>query len=189
MEGEGKEQDESLADVLQGFAIALFGIYALLAIPFRSFTQPLIVMAAIPFGLVGAVAGHLLMGYNISFLSLFGMVGLAGVVVNDSLVLIYTANRMREQGNSAYEAVTKAGRLRFRAILLTSLTTFAGLTPMLLERSLQAQFLIPMAISLGFGVLFGTLITLLLVPCGYMLLDDFRWLFTASKTQLAKEQN
>jgi multidrug efflux pump subunit AcrB len=177
IEGEGKDQEESLADVKKGLIIALFGIYALLAVPFRSFTQPFIVMAAIPFGIVGAVAGHLIMGFNISLLSLFGMVGLAGVVVNDSLVLIYAANRMRETGEAAYPAVIKAGCLRFRAILLTSITTFAGLTPMLLERSVQAQFLIPMAISLGFGVLFGTFVTLLLIPCGYVILEDILKLF------------
>jgi multidrug efflux pump subunit AcrB len=172
VEGEGKEQKESLGDVLTGFGIALFGIYALLAIPFKSFSQPLIVMAAIPFGFVGALIGHLVMGFNISLLSLFGMVGLAGVVVNDSLVLVYSANRLCRQGDKPYDAIIKAGGLRFRPILLTSLTTFVGLSPMLLERSVQAQFLIPMAISLGFGVLFGTFVTLLLIPCGYMILDD-----------------
>lgn len=177
MEGEGKEQKESMADVMQGFAIALFAIYALLAVPFRSFTQPFIVMACIPFGMVGAVGGHLIMGYNLSFLSMFGMVGLAGVVVNDSLVLIHATNRIRSQGVSAHEAVTRAGALRFRAIILTSLTTFAGLTPMIFEKSLQARFLIPMALSLGFGVLFATLITLLLIPCSYRIHDDLQRLF------------
>ena len=172
IEGEGKEQQESMSDVIQGFAVALFCIYALLAIPFRSFSQPFIVMAAIPFGIVGAIAGHLIMGLNLSLLSLFGMVGLAGVVVNDSLVLIYATNRLRREGASVQEAVTRAGALRFRAIILTSLTTFAGLAPMIMEKSLQAQFLIPMAVSLGFGVLFATGITLLLVPCGYVILDD-----------------
>jgi multidrug efflux pump subunit AcrB len=159
---------------MRGFLIALFGIYALLAIPFRSFTQPFVVMFAIPFGMIGAVCGHLIMGHNLSLLSMFGIVGLAGVVVNDSLVLIDATNRIRGQGNSAHDAITAAAALRFRAIILTSLTTFAGLTPMLLERSLQAQFLIPMAISLGFGVLFGTGITLLLVPSFYMILDDVK---------------
>ena len=172
IEGEGKEQKDSMADVMRGFVIALLAIYALLAIPFKSFSQPLIVMAAIPFGIVGAVAGHLLMGYNLSLMSAFGMVGLAGVVVNDSLVLIDAANRIRRQGIGIGDAVSQAGTLRFRAIILTSLTTFAGLTPMIMERSLQAQFLIPMAISLGFGVLFATLITLLLIPCGYLILED-----------------
>jgi multidrug efflux pump subunit AcrB len=172
MEGEGKEQKESMQDVYRGFAVALFGIYCLLAIPFKSFTQPLIVMAAIPFALVGAVAGHLIMGMDLSILSLCGMVGLTGVVVNDSLVLIYTTNRLRLKGNSAHNAITNGTAIRFRAIILTSLTTFAGLTPMLLEKSLQAKFLIPMAVSLGFGVLFATFITLLLIPCGYLILED-----------------
>nr|MDJ0810791.1 efflux RND transporter permease subunit [Desulfobacterales bacterium] len=176
IEGEGKEQRESLADVKNGFVLALFGIYALLAVPFRSFSQPLIVMAAIPFGIVGAIAGHLIMGFNLSIISIFGIVGLSGVVVNDSLVLIHRANHFRREGASAHDAVIRAGCMRFRAILLTSLTTFAGLTPMLLEKSLQAQFLIPMAVSLGFGVLFATVITLLLIPCGYMILEDFQGL-------------
>jgi len=185
IEGEGKEQKESMADVVRGFAIALFCIYALLAIPFRSFSQPFVVMSAIPFGLVGAVAGHLMMGHNLSLLSMFGIVGLAGVVVNDSLVLLDATNRMRGQGLTAHDAITQAGALRFRAIILTSLTTFAGLTPMLLERSLQAQFLIPMAISLGFGVLFATGITLLLVPSLYMVLEDVHQVTTYLKTKLA----
>ena len=185
IEGEGKEQQESLADVVRGFVIALFCIYALLAIPFRSFSQPFVVMSAIPFGLVGAVTGHLIMGHNLSLLSMFGIVGLAGVVVNDSLVLVDATNRFRDQGLSAREAITRAGPLRFRAVILTSLTTFAGLTPMLLERSLQAQFLIPMAISLGFGVLFSTGITLLLVPSLYMILDDVHGLLANIKAKLA----
>jgi multidrug efflux pump subunit AcrB len=185
IEGEGKEQKESMADVIRGFIIALFAIYALLAIPFRSFSQPIVVMAAIPFGMVGAVAGHLLMGHNLSLLSMFGIVGLAGVVVNDSLVLMHATNRFRKQGADAHNAIIRAGALRFRAVILTSLTTFAGLTPMLLERSLQAQFLIPMAISLGFGVLFGTVITLLLVPCGYIILEDIKNL---AGNLLAKER-
>ncbi len=185
IEGEGKEQQESLADVVRGFVIALFCIYALLAIPFRSFSQPFVVMSAIPFGLVGAVTGHLIMGHNLSLLSMFGIVGLAGVVVNDSLVLVDATNRFRDQGLSARKAITRAGPLRFRAVILTSLTTFAGLTPMLLERSLQAQFLIPMAISLGFGVLFSTGITLLLVPSLYMILDDVHGLLANIKAKLA----
>jgi multidrug efflux pump subunit AcrB len=184
IEGEGKEQKESLSDVIKGFGIALFGIYALLAIPFKSFTQPIIVMSAIPFGFVGALLGHLLMGFNISILSLFGMVGLAGVVVNDSLVLVYAANRLHREGNAPHTAITRAGGLRFRAIILTSLTTFAGLTPMLLEKSVQAQFLIPMAVSLGFGLLFSTIITLLLIPCGYMIHNDIQILFVGIKTRL-----
>ena len=188
VEGEGKEQKESLSDVIRGFVIALFVIYALLAIPFKSFSQPLIVMSAIPFGIVGAIAGHLIMGMNLSLLSLFGIVGLAGVVVNDSLVLIDATNRLREEGVGAKEAVALAGELRFRAIILTSLTTFAGLTPMILEKSMQAQFLIPMAVSLGFGVLFATGITLLLVPCGYGILDDVHNLMARGKPEIPEEE-
>ncbi len=172
MEGEGKEQKDSMADVIHAFTIALFAIYALLAIPFKSFTQPVVVMAAIPFGIIGAMAGHLIMGLNLSLLSLLGMVGLSGVVVNDSLVLIDMANRLRARGMTPKEAVFQAGRRRFRAIILTSLTTFAGLTPMIFERSVQARFLIPMAVSLGFGVLFATGITLILIPCGFLILED-----------------
>jgi len=184
IEGEGKEQKESMEDVVKGFGIALLGIYALLAIPFRSFTQPFIVMSAIPFGIVGALLGHLIMGYDLSMLSMFGMVGAAGVVVNDSLVLIHATNRIRSQGVKAIDAVMQAGPLRFRAIILTSLTTFAGLTPILLERSLQAQFLIPMAVSLAFGVLFATWITLLLIPCGYMIMDDAHNLMAGLKAKI-----
>jgi multidrug efflux pump subunit AcrB len=142
-------------------------------------------MSAIPFGLIGAVAGHLIMGHNLSLLSMFGIVGLAGVVVNDSLVLIDATNRIRRQGIDAQKAITSAAALRFRAIILTSLTTFAGLTPMLLERSIQAQFLIPMAISLGFGVLFATGITLLLVPSLYMILEDVHNFLTNLKARVA----
>jgi multidrug efflux pump subunit AcrB len=182
IEGEGKEQKDSFQDILQGFAVALFGIYALLAIPFKSFTQPFIIMGAIPFGLVGAVVGHMIMGIELSFVSLFGMVGLTGVVVNDSLVMIYAANRFRDQGQSAHKAATKAAQLRFRAIILTSLTTFAGLTPIILEKSFQAKILIPMAVSLGFGVLFATFVTLLLIPCGYVILTDIKNLLGTEKT-------
>jgi multidrug efflux pump subunit AcrB len=172
VEGEGKEQKEAMQDVTKGAAMAILAIYALLAIPFRSFTQPLIVLSAIPFGLIGALLGHLIMGLNLSMLSVFGIVGAAGVVVNDSLVLIHATNRFRAQGMRAIDAVRQAAPLRFRAIILTSLTTFAGLTPMLLERSMQAKFMIPMAVSLAFGVLFATVITLLLIPCGYVIMDD-----------------
>jgi multidrug efflux pump subunit AcrB len=174
LEGEGRSRNESLGDVFNSFGIALFGIYALLAIPFRSFAQPLVVMAAIPFGIVGAVWGHFFMGYSLSAYSLFGIVGLTGVVVNDSLVLVHKVNALRHAGMDALQAVQEAGTMRFRAIMLTSLTTFVGLTPMLLERSIQARFLIPMAISLGFGVLFATVITLILIPCGYLVMDDLQ---------------
>ena len=156
-------------------------IYALLAVPFRSYTQPLIVMSAIPFGLIGAVFGHILMGMDLTILSMFGIVALSGVVVNDNLVLVVYINRMREEGMSLGEAVLKAGVARFRPILLTSLTTFVGLMALILEKSVQAQFLIPMAISLAFGVMFATVISLVLVPIGYLLLEDIKSLFISAK--------
>jgi len=134
-------------------------------------------MSAIPFGLVGAVVGHLLLGQSLSVLSLTGMVAVAGVVVNDNLVLVDYINRARERGEDLFSAVRDAGVARFRPIILTSLTTFAGLTPLMLERSVQAQFLIPMAISLAFGVLFATVISLLLVPASYYLIEDFKRVF------------
>ncbi|WP_456324937.1 efflux RND transporter permease subunit [Desulfonauticus submarinus] len=170
--GEGKEQKESLRDIFQGFSLALLLIYILLAVPLRSYVQPLVIMLSIPFSILGAILGHLILGFNLSILSLFGIVGLAGVAVNDALVLMDAANMLRIQGKSPFEAAFNAGKLRFRAVLLTSLTTFAGLMPMIMEKSLQAQFLIPMAISLGFGILLATFITLLIIPCGYVILFD-----------------
>ena len=152
--------------------MALLLIYALLAIPFRSYVQPLIVMLGIPFSIIGALAGHLLLGYGLSIVSMFGIVALAGVVVNDSLVLIVATNRIREEQRvSLSEAVIQGAMNRFRPIVLTSLTTFFGLAPMIFETALQARFLIPMAISLGFGILFGTVIILILVPCVYLMVE------------------
>lgn len=151
--------------------VAIFVIYTLLAIPFRSYWQPFIIMAAIPFGIIGAILGHLMMGISVGILSLFGIVGLSGVVVNDSLVLIDFINHARSEGATLQEAVVEAGKVRFRPIILTSLTTFLGVLPLILERSLQAQFLIPIAVSLGIGVLFATLIILVLVPALVMLGD------------------
>ena len=157
---------------------ALFAIYGLMAIPFRSYIQPLIVMSVIPFGLVGAVLGHIVMGMNLSFFSIFGMLALAGVVVNDSLVMVHFVNQGRKKNLPLLTAVRSAGMVRFRAILLTSLTTFAGLLPLIFEKSTQAQFLIPMAVSLGFGILFATFITLFLVPINYLILEDLKFLFS-----------
>ena len=176
--GERKEQSETLSSLARGFALAILGIYALMAIPFKSYLQPLVVMTAVPFGLVGAVLGHVLVGIEVSILSMIGAVALAGVVVNDSLVMVDFINREREAGHSLAGAVRAAGVQRFRPILLTSLTTFAGLLPMLLERSVQAAFLIPMAVSLAFGVLFSTAISLVIVPCGTVMLEDVRALLT-----------
>ena len=177
LEGTQNEQRESFQGLGKAFAFAVLAIYALLAIPFKSYVQPFIVLSAVPFGLVGAIWGHLIMGMDLSVLSLCGMVALTGVVVNDSLILVDYVNRNVRTGIPLFEAVRTAGVARFRPIILTSLTTFAGLTPLLLETSVQAQVLIPMAVSLGFGVLFATLITLLIVPCSYTILEDLKVLF------------
>ncbi|CAM2066067.1 Efflux RND transporter permease subunit [Sulfidibacter corallicola] len=179
LRGVSKEQSESLSSLAVGFGLALFGIYALLAIPFNSYSQPLIIMISIPFGMVGAVIGHLIMGYELSLMSMMGLVALSGVVVNDSLILIVAANRGVQNGKPVFRAVVDAARSRFRPIIITSLSTCLGLGPMILETSVQARFLIPMAISLGFGILFATVIALLLVPSFYMILDDAHRLFDA----------
>lgn len=151
--------------------MAMLIIYVLLAIAFGSYAQPLIVMAAIPFGIVGAVIGHILLDYDLSLVSLMGVIALTGVVVNDSLIMIDYANKKRADC-SIYEAIHEAGLRRFRPIILTTLTTFGGLTPIILETSSQAYYLIPMAISLGFGIVFATSIILLIVPCLYLILED-----------------
>ncbi len=176
-EGEQKDQRQSMKEMGIGFVAALVGMFVLMAIPLRSYIQPVIVMSVIPFGIVGAVVGHLVMDTELSIMSMCGIVALAGVVVNDSLVLVDYVNRHRALGQSVKDAAWEAGAARFRPILLTSLTTFAGLTPMLLETDLQAKFLVPMAISLGFGVLFATAITLILVPCVYLVLEDIKRAF------------
>jgi multidrug efflux pump subunit AcrB len=155
-----------------GFILALFGIYALLAIPTRSYLQPLIIMGVIPFGIIGGVLGHLALDLPMSMMSLMGVIALSGVVVNDSLILVDYTNRCLRDGVSLDEAISESTRRRFRAILLTSMTTFMGLVPMMLERSVQAREILPMAVSLAFGILFATVITLLLVPCLYVILQD-----------------
>jgi multidrug efflux pump subunit AcrB len=160
-------------DLFTGFAVALFGIYALLAIPLRSYMQPLIIMSVIPFGIIGAVAGHIIMDMAISMMSIFGIIALSGVVVNDSLILVDFINRGIRQGKTVLESIVDAASGRFRAILITSLTTFFGIFPMLLEKSIQAQFVLPMSVSLAFGIVFATVISLIVVPCLYLLLDDF----------------
>ena len=172
LEGEQREQSETFGGLARGFVLALVGIYALLAIPFRSYFQPLIVMGVIPFGVVGVVWGHMILGLPLTLLSMFGLVALTGVVVNDSLIMVDFVNRAHRKGLPVEQALRQAGSARFRPILLTSLTTFVGLSPLLFEKSMQAQFLIPMAASLGFGVVFATLVTLILVPVGYLMLED-----------------
>ena len=177
LEGEAREQRDSFRSLAWGMAFVFFALYALLAIPFRSYTQPLMVMIVIPFGVAGAILGHLIMGMSLSIISVMGMLALSGVVVNDSLVLVDYVNRRSREGMAVADAVRIAGVARFRAVLLTSLTTFAGLMPLIFEKSTQAQFLIPMAVSLGFGILFATFITLLLVPVNYLILEDIQALF------------
>ena len=172
--GEQRERADSLQSMLYNFVIALFVIYVLLAVPFKSYTQPFVVMSAIPFGIIGAVWGHALLGINLALLSLFGIIALSGVVVNDSLVLLSFYNQLRSEGMSRDQALLEAGAQRFRPILLTSLTTFFGLLPMILEKSVQAQFLIPMAVSLAFGILFATFIILIGVPVGLKLLEGIQ---------------
>lgn len=171
------DEEEKLAkSMFIGFTLALFGIYALLAIPTKSYLQPLIIMGVIPFGIIGAIVGHWLTGYAMSMMSVMGVIALSGVVVNDSLILVDYINKAVISGSDLYEAVIDAGKRRFRAIMLTSLTTFFGLVPMLMEDSAQAQEIVPMAISLAFGIVFATVITLLLVPCLVMMLGDLkRW--------------
>jgi len=172
--GQQREMQESFTSLGPNYLIALVVMFGLLAIPFRSYIQPLIVMAAVPFGVVGAVVGHLIMGYTLTMISVFGIIALSGVVVNDTLVLVHSINAERHRGASVRDAVIGGSARRLRPILLTSLTTFFGLLPIIFETSMQARFLIPMAISLGFGALFVTVIALLVVPALYVVAEDVR---------------
>ena len=172
--GRQEQTDETMTNMKVGALFCLLLIYILLAIPFKSYKQPLLVMAVIPFGVVGATVGHLLLGYSMSIMSIMGMLALAGVLVNDSLILIDYANKQMEKGMTAFEAIAQAGRRRFRPILLTTLTTFGGLSPMVFETSRQAQFITPMAVSLGFGIMFTTVICLIVLPSLYLLLAGKR---------------
>jgi multidrug efflux pump subunit AcrB len=179
-EGSQAEMRESTASLWGGFVLAMIVIYALLAVALGSYIQPLIVMGAIPFGIVGAVIGHILLGYDLSLVSLMGVIALSGVVLNDSLIMIHYANKKRKD-HTAFEAIHEAGLRRFRPIVLTTLTTFGGLTPIILETSRQAYQLIPMAISLGFGIVFATAIILVIVPCLYLIQEDVVRYVTAAK--------
>jgi multidrug efflux pump subunit AcrB len=174
LEGVQREQNKTITALFTDGMFALVLIYALLAVPLRSYGQPLIIMAVIPFGVVGAIAGHLIMRMDLSMMSVFGVVALSGVVVNSSLVLVHYINQRRNEGIALSDVVREAGVARFRPIALTSMTTFAGLTPLLLEGSVSAQFLIPMAISLAFGVVFASSISLFLVPSLYLILEDVK---------------
>jgi multidrug efflux pump subunit AcrB len=185
-------RQETTRDTLASFTrvsipLALALMYALLAVPFRSYVQPAIVMAAIPFGIVGAVLGHMLMGMSLSMISLFGVIALSGVVINAAIVMIDYANRARIAGAAPFEAIRRAGMRRFRPILLTTLTTFGGLAPMIFETSRQAKFLIPMAVSLGYGILFATVIVLFLIPALYLVVEDLRWLMRPRSRALPPE--
>ena len=171
--GEGEQQLSSLSELFSTFPLAMMVIFALLAIPLKSYTQPLIIMSVIPFGAIGAIFGHFIMGADLVFFSLLGIIALSGVVVNASLVLVVSINRLRDEGMGMVEAVSTAGMMRFRPIFLTSLTTFIGLVPLMITASPATFFIVPMAISLSFGVLFATVITLFLVPSLYVILQDF----------------
>jgi multidrug efflux pump subunit AcrB len=183
LEGEAKEQRESFGSLAWSLLFVFFIIYALLAIPFKSYLQPIIVMSIIPFGMIGAVIGHWIMGMELTIMSLLGMLALIGVVVNDSLVLVDFINKKRSEGGELMDAVLTAGAARFRPVMLTSLTTFIGLMPLLFEQSTQAQFLIPMAVSLGFGILFATFITLILVPVNYLIVERLKVIFSSQASK------
>ena len=189
LEGEAREQRESFASLKVGLIFVLLVIYTLLAIPFKSYVQPLMVMVVIPFGVVGGVLGHIIMGMSLSIMSYMGMLALCGVVVNDSLVLVDWVNRQRQQGINLFDAVRQAGVARFRAVILTSLTTFFGLLPLIFESSTQAQFLIPMAVSLGYGILFATAVTLVLIPVNYLVLEDMRALVRRMMSAITRRLN
>ncbi len=170
--GEAEQQAETESSMLQMFLLALLMIYFLLAIPLKSYIQPVVIMTAIPFGIVGAILGHWLHGLSLGILSLNGIIALAGVVVNDSLLLVSTFNNIKGTEDDLHESISNACRSRLRAVMLTSLTTFAGLLPLLWETSMQAQFLIPAAVSLAYGILFATVITLILIPCLLLIRHD-----------------
>ena len=176
LQGRQAAQRDTMLSFIPSVALTLVIIYGLLAIPFKSYAQPAIIMMSIPFGFVGAIVGHLIMGMGLSIISIFGIIALSGVVINSGIVMIDYANKARAAGASAYDAVWRAGMRRFRPILLTTMTTFCGLAPMIFETSRQAQFLVPMAISLGYGIVFATVIVLFLIPSLYMIFDDIRWL-------------
>ncbi len=182
-EGRQAEIRDSVESLIYGLIAVLLVIFALIAILFGSYTQPLMVMIAIPFSAIGAIIGHLIMGYSLSILSLFGLMALTGVVVNDSIVLIEFANRSLRQKTEILEALLTASVRRFRPIILTTMTTFVGLAPMIFETSRQAKFLIPMALSLGFGILFATMITLVLIPALYMIIEDVKGLFVKPEVE------
>ena len=176
LQGEKKKMRESFGSLYVGFPLALLGIFIIIATTFRSYAQPFVIMFAVPFGIIGAVIGHLIMGYQLSMMSFFGMVALTGVVVNDAIVLIERINENIAEGQPFFEAIIQGGARRFRAIVLTTFSTVGGLAPLIMETDLQARFLIPMALSLAAGVVFATVLTLVLIPSLLAILSDLRLL-------------
>ncbi len=186
--GQKRETSESMEDMKRALFIALTIIFFILAALFRSLLDPLVVMISIPFGFIGVVFGHVVTGQHLQFLSLLGFLALSGIVVNDSLILIDFVKRLRSEGRDRYEAVIEAGRVRLRPILLTSITTFLGISPLIFFATGQAAFLSPMAVSLGFGLLFATVLILVVLPCFYLIIDDLRqWILARFGRARAKE--
>ena len=184
LEGELAEGNKTMSSMLFGMLLGIIGVYALLSFQFRSYSEPLIVMILIPLTLIGILNGHLLLDYPFTLPSMLGFIALAGIVVNDSLILIDFAKKRRAQGLECFEAVMDAGRVRIRPILLTTITTFLGISPLIFFASGQTAFLSPMAVSLGFGLVFATVLILVVVPCFYMVLDDLR---TATFKRFSKQ--
>ena len=181
LEGQAKRSKESMDSLMKGFIVAAMIIFLLLASQFRSYSQPFIIMTAIPFGLIGAIVGHFIMGLDITMISIFGIVALSGVVVNDSLILIDFINVEVARGTGVFEAVVQSGEIRFRPVILTSFTTVAGLAPLLTEKSFQAKFLIPMAVSISFGLVAATVLTLIFVPTLYVVIREWTQLLTGGQ--------
>jgi multidrug efflux pump subunit AcrB len=184
MQGAKKNMRESFSSLKVTFPLAVVGIFVIVATIFRSYIQPLVILFVVPFGIIGSVIGHLLLGYSLSMMSMFGMVALTGVVVNDAIVLIERINENLAEGMDFFEAIKKGGARRFRAILLTSLSTVGGLAPLILETDMQARFLIPMALSLAAGVTFATVLTLVLIPSLLAIVNDARRLKVRLKTDI-----
>lgn len=189
LEGQAKRTEESIDSLKVGFGLAAMIMFLLLASQFRSYIQPVIIMTAIPFGLIGAIYGHYLMNLDITMISIFGIVALSGIVVNDSLILIDFINSKIRQGEAVFDAIVEAGQNRFRPVLLTSVTTIAGLFPLLLETSFQAQFLIPMAVSISFGLIAATVLTLVFVPALYQVVYDITGIFVVREDKTIESGN
>ena len=189
LSGRIQEEMESQSEQLRNFALSIMVIFALLAIPLKSYSQPLMIIMVIPFGIVGAMLGHMMLGMDLNLFSMFGITAAAGVVINDSLVMVDYVNKTRAQGVPLKDAVLFSGCKRFRAIMLTSFTTFIGLVPIMLETSMQAKMVIPMAVSLAFGVLFATVVTLVMIPSLYLVIEDIKNMIKRKKQKSASADN